>query len=66
MANHKKMTFAEAALIQKNFKDEFNRLLESGAVSDQTTRQTIYKVALANLSDSYGLQMGEYQNLRKF
>lgn len=66
MRTIKKMTAKEAERIKQDFIKEFNRLLTTGALSDDTTRQTLIKVTLANMADSYRLVPGDYQNLRKF
>ena len=66
MTEIKKMTAKEAANIQKDFMEEFNRLLSSGAVSDKTRVATLYRVALENMSERYKLDIYDYQNLRKF
>ena len=63
----KRMTAKEAEAVKQDFIKEFNRLLDSGAVSDETRINTLYKVALENLSDNYGLgNVEDYANIRKF
>lgn len=63
----RKLTKQEKKHIADSFEAEYNRLLNTGAISEKTTMHTVIRVALENMSDSYSIgNNGDYQNLRKF
>ena len=64
-----KLAIEQSEMIAETFVEEVNRLLKSGAVSEQSNASVLFGVALENIAaDFIGSQRksDEYKNLKHF